>query len=66
MAILEPLTLTVEQAGEALGVGRQLAYQLVREGKIPSLRFGKRIVVPKAALERMLAEAGKTKVETPA
>ncbi|MFH1141151.1 MAG: helix-turn-helix domain-containing protein [Chloroflexota bacterium] len=49
---------SVEEAGLALGVGRQLAYELVRQGKIPSLRLGRRLVVPKAALDRMLAEAG--------
>lgn len=57
----ERLTLDVPAAGRLLGVSRVTAYQLVREGKLPVLRLGKRLVVPKVALERMLEEAGKPK-----
>jgi excisionase family DNA binding protein len=52
---LERRTLTVEQAGEILGIGRGLAYELVRTGEIPSVRLGRRIVVPIAAIETILA-----------
>jgi len=52
---MERQTVTVEQAAQALGVGRNLAYELVRTGKLPSLRLGRRIVVPRAALDRLLA-----------
>jgi len=47
-------TLTVSEAALVLGVSRDVAYQSVRNGEIPSLRFGHRIVVPTAALIRML------------
>lgn len=50
-----PLTLTVEQAAKALGIGRSTAYELVHTGDIPSLRLGRRIVVPVARLEALLA-----------
>lgn len=43
---LRPLTLTVEQAATVLGIGRSTAYELVHTGAIPSLRLGRRIVVP--------------------
>jgi excisionase family DNA binding protein len=48
-------TLTVEEAARVLGIGRGPAYQAVRRGDIPSIRIGKRMLVPRAALERMLA-----------
>lgn len=51
------LTVTVEEAAALLGVGRTLAYELVKEGRIPVLRLGKRCVVPRAALTRMLEAA---------
>ena len=51
---LERLTLTVEQAGELLGISRALAYEMARTGRLPTLRFGKRIVVPRKAIENML------------
>lgn len=45
-----PLVLTVEESGQLLGISRALAYELVRRGTIPSLRLGRRIVVPRHAL----------------
>ena len=53
----EKLTITVEQAGEILGISRALAYQMVHTGKLPALRFGKRFVVPRKAVENMLEKA---------
>jgi len=49
-----PLTLTVEQAAKVLGIGRSTAYELVHTGDIPSLRLGRRIVVPVAPLAARL------------
>jgi excisionase family DNA binding protein len=48
---------TVPQAGERLGISRDLAYKLAREGRLPVLRLGGRLVVPKARLERLLNDA---------
>jgi excisionase family DNA binding protein len=50
----ECLTYTVEEAGRLLGVGRATAYSGVRSGDIPSLRIGRRVVVPKHALLSLL------------
>lgn len=50
-----PLTLTVEQAGKVLGISRSTAYELARTGDIPTLRLGRRIVVPVARLADALA-----------
>ena len=51
------LTMTVEEAGVALGISRSHAYQLVRQGELPSLRLGRRVVVPIAALEALVEVA---------
>ena len=48
------LCITVPEAAEMLGISKNFAYQLVREGKLPSIRFGKRILIPRAALEKIL------------
>jgi excisionase family DNA binding protein len=55
----DKLTLTVEEVAKALHVSRTLAFQAVHRGEIPSIRVGRRILVPRAALERMLEGAGK-------
>jgi excisionase family DNA binding protein len=49
-------TLTVTEAAVALGISRNLCYEMVRQGKIPSLRFGKRIVVPRQGIEKLLED----------
>ena len=49
-----PLTLTVEQAGRVLGVGRSTAYELVRSGDLECLRLRRRVVVPTARLAEHL------------
>jgi len=48
------LVLTVPKAAQALCISRNLAYELVRQKKIPHVRLGRRILVPRAALEKML------------
>lgn len=51
----ERLTMTVEEAGEALGVSRATAYLLVKTGRIPAIRISdRRWIVPRAALLKML------------
>lgn len=54
----ERLTITVAQAARILGISRGLAYQMAREGTIPTLRFGRRIVVPWKAMECLLQKPG--------
>jgi excisionase family DNA binding protein len=48
------LVLTVAEAGELLGISRAFAYELVARGELPVVRFGRRIVVPKARLLELL------------
>jgi excisionase family DNA binding protein len=50
----ERLVFTVEEAAQLLGISRSFAYEAVQQGDIPSMRIGRRILVPKAALKRLL------------
>ena len=52
----DKLVYSVTEIAELLGIGRSKAYELVRSGTVPSLRLGRRIVIPKLALSRFLAE----------
>lgn len=56
--------MTVEEAGERLGISRGLAYQMVKEGEIPHLRLGRRVVVPKAAFQEWLLSAALTRAQS--
>ena len=55
----ERMTLSVEEAASVLGISRALAYELVRRGDLPRLRLGRRVVVPKRALEDLIASAAR-------
>jgi len=48
------LVLTVSEAAAALGISRTHAYELVARGELASLRLGRRIVVPRRSLERLV------------
>ena len=54
MGETDRLTLTVEEAAHLLGISRGLAYELARSGKLPVIRLGRRLLIPRIALERML------------
>jgi excisionase family DNA binding protein len=49
-------TVTVEQAAEMLGISRGSAYTLAKSGALPTVRLGRRLLVPKAAMDRLLGE----------
>ena len=52
----EKLTCTVEECARLLGIGRQLAYEKVKTGQIPALKIGRRLLVPRKALYRLLEQ----------
>jgi excisionase family DNA binding protein len=54
----ERLTLTVPEVASRLGLSRNGAYEAVAAGHIPSIRIGRRVLIPRAALDRMLERAG--------
>ena len=47
-------TLTVKRAGELLGLSRSAAYRAAATGELPTLAFGRRLVVPTFRLLEML------------
>ena len=54
MDIEKRLCITVPEAAKMLGISRNFAYDLVKQEKLPVIRFGKRLLIPRAALEKML------------
>ena len=48
------LLLSVSDVQEALGIGRNSTYALLRSGKLKSIRVGRLIKIPRAALEEYL------------
>ena len=54
----DSLVLTPIETAKLLRIGRGTVYEQIRIGAIPSIRMGRRILVPRAALMKML-ERGK-------
>lgn len=49
-------TFSVEEAGcEILGLSKCSAYAAAKNGSLPTVRLGRRLIVPRLALERLLA-----------
>ena len=51
------LCYTVPKVAELLSLSRNFAYELVKQGKLPVVKFGKRLLIPRAALEKMLGKS---------
>ena len=49
-----PMTLRAEELMPVLGIGRNTAYELVRNGKLRSIRVGRQVRIPKNALIEFL------------
>ena len=50
----EKLVLSVEEARQLMGLSRGLMYDALHRGEIPNVRVGRRILIPRAALQQML------------
>ena len=48
------LCITVPEAAAMLGLSRNFAYELVEQKQLPVIKFGKRLLIPRVALEKML------------
>lgn len=53
--------MSVPEAGKLLGLGKNGAYEAAARGEIPIIRIGRRLLVPIAALERLLDVQPKSK-----
>jgi len=54
-----PLLLNVKQLADLLGVSDSSVYELIQEDGFPSLRIGKRIVIPKEELREWISDRTK-------
>lgn len=52
----QKVTYTVPEAARLLGISRNSLYDAASRGEIPTLKLGRRLLVPAAALARMLGD----------
>jgi excisionase family DNA binding protein len=48
------LTMTIPEAARKLGIGKNEAYAAAKRGEFPTIKIGCRVLVPRAALERLM------------
>ena len=53
---MEKLTVTVDEMAKIVGVSRPTAYELIHKEGFPTVRSGRRIVIPLDSLKRWLEE----------
>jgi excisionase family DNA binding protein len=56
---IEEATYTIVETARILRIGRNEAYQAAHCGELPVIRIGRRLLVPRAALERLVAKGGR-------
>ena len=49
-------TLSIAEAGRALGLGKNAAYNAAHRGEIPVIKIGGRLLVLKAAFDKLLQQ----------
>jgi excisionase family DNA binding protein len=52
----EPLLLSIQDAARMLGLSKNFVYLEARRGKIPTVRWGKRLLVPVDELGKLVDE----------
>jgi len=57
---IAPAVFTVLEVAKILRIGKISAYQAIERGDLPSIRIGRRILIPRAAFEQLLRPADKS------
>ncbi len=60
MVPMEILLLRADEVAKLLGLGRSKTYELMANGTLPVVRFGKSVRVPARALEEVIAAQSTT------
>ena len=58
----EPIVYSPDEARKLLKISRGLIYEAINTGRIPSIRIGRRILIPRSGLERLLNEGADAKI----
>lgn len=59
-------TLSVEQAAKVLGISTNGCYAAIHADEVPSIRLGRRLLVPRHGLEQLLGGPLPSEPEAPA
>jgi len=54
---MEPIATSINGAAKALSLGRTSIYQLIKEGRLETVKFGRRTLVKTASIRALVGEA---------
>lgn len=57
---MDVLAVSVNEAARIIGVGRTSIYSMIRDGRIETLKIGRRTVVKTSSLRRIIDEGGRS------
>lgn len=60
-ALLQPAAMSPDLAAASLGLGRTTTYRLIKEGRLRSIKVGRRRLVPADEIARFLRDETDTK-----
>ena len=60
-ALLQPAAMSPDLAAASLGLGRTTTYRLIKEGRLRSIKVGRRRLVPEEEIARFLRDEADTK-----
>lgn len=55
---MEPVTISITGAAKALGLGRTTIYVLIAEGRLETLKLGRRHLIKTDSIRRLVEEEG--------
>lgn len=61
-----PLLLSVADTSRKLGIGKTRLYQTLREGRLSSLRIGRKRLITAESVERLIVEAASSDISASA
>jgi excisionase family DNA binding protein len=54
--MIDKLVLTPREAARESGLGRDLIYEAIHDGRLPAIRRGRNFLIPRSALPRFVEE----------
>lgn len=51
---MEPVTISITGAAKALGLGRTSIYELIKEGRLETIKIGRRHLVKTESIRRLI------------
>lgn len=53
---MQPISISINEAAKAIGVGRTTTYELIRLGKLETKKLGRRTLVKVSSIRRLIEE----------